>query len=190
MRPGIGEENEPATSERVRPLVEWAAPDNQSRAASDRSGRREALIGGLILVVLGTIAGLRGVWQIFSVPDYPAGLAHAELNGLKVLGGQILLVLAAIFVALGALATRGGRRARFAVGVFALACGSLGLLAVATADPSGLVAIPFVVSAYFLLRAALRPVSGGQDPRTDGATPGNVHGAEGDPDADGGPARE
>jgi hypothetical protein len=154
VRPGIGEPNEPAAPGSLRPLVEWAVPDEKSRrrAARARAGR-EALIGGLILIVLGTIAALRGGWQIFIAPD----LVDAELNGFKVIGGQVLLVLAAILVGLGALAARGGRRTRFAVGIFALACGSLGLLAVSTADPFGLLAIPFVVSAYFLLRAASRP---------------------------------
>jgi hypothetical protein len=150
----MDEQNEPAAPESVRPLVKWVVPDKKPSGPDRAHGRRDALIGGLILVALGTMAALRGGWQIFLAPD----LVDAELNGLMVLGGQFLLVLAAILVALGALAARGGRRARFAVGVVGVVFGALifpafGLPAQPASLPLAvLLALPFFASAYFLLR--------------------------------------
>jgi hypothetical protein len=103
------------------------------------------LIGGLILAVLGTFLGGLGVWRLAN-PQGPR-------NDLDEFGAQLDLVLAAILIGLALIAVRGGRLGRVAVGLVCLGSGALGLLAVPTLNLLGLAGTPFLVTAYFLLRA-------------------------------------
>lgn len=118
--------------------------------------RLDARIGGLILVVVGiAIAGL-GVLDIDSAGGYDPEAGEAELAALASLAGWLKVGVAVILVALGTLAARGGRIARFAAAVGALGFGAvavLGWLEPPTTVFAIVGATAFFVAAYLLLRS-------------------------------------
>jgi hypothetical protein len=124
------------------PLVPWTESEFPR-------GRRDALIGGGILVALGATAGTFGFWALGNQRPDPGN----DLVALGTLLDQVIVVLAAVLVALGAVAARGGRLARRAVGTFVAIIGVVLVLVGLSAWPGLLFAVPFVVSAFLLLRS-------------------------------------
>ena len=128
----------------------------------DANGHRDALIGGLILAVLGVAVAGFGFWALVTAEDLNADPTNAERSGLGYFFGQVSLVLAVILVVLVALAARRGPIARVLAGVVGVGCGGLVILGGGFHDlPLTVFAIvlatPFFVSAFLLLRSPSRP---------------------------------
>lgn len=109
------------------------------------SGRRDAQIGGVIFVLGGLAVAGHGVWWIVTAADAGSG----EPAAFRELSGWVTVGLAVIIALFGVLAAGGGRRARYSAGVVGIAMSVL----IIGGLPTSIVAIPFIVSTYFLLRS-------------------------------------
>lgn len=128
----------------------------------DASGHRDALIGGLILVVLGVAVSGLGIWAFLFAEDLKADPTNSERSGLGYVFGWLFLGLAVILVMLGASAARGGSIARKLAGIVGAGCGGLIVLSgLPLLAGAVLLAAPFFVSAYLLLRSPGRPTRRG-----------------------------
>jgi hypothetical protein len=123
---------------------------------------RDALIGGLILAVLGVAVAGFGIWAFVLAEDLKADPTNAERSGLGYVFGWLFLGLGVIFVMLGAWAARGGPIARKLAGIVGAGCGGLIILSgLPLLAGAVLLAAPFFVSAYLLLRSPGRPTRRG-----------------------------
>jgi hypothetical protein len=119
-------------------------PSYREKPAMSRvNGNRDALVGGLIFAVLGSLSvAAHGAWWILTAAEGNPP-AYRELFGWVTIGWAVIL---AIF---GVWAARGGRRARYSAGIVGIAMSTL----IIGGLPTSIVAIPFIVSVYLLLRS-------------------------------------
>jgi cell division protein FtsW (lipid II flippase) len=134
----VGDSRSSSVSQPEAPRVVGANPQRQ----------RDALVGGLILAV--AVAGLGLVAIITAAQDVAADPANSETSAGRSIIGWVLVGLALALLLFSVSMGDGERRTRYSLAVVSIAFGgSLVLFGL----PIAILATPFFVSAYLLLRS-------------------------------------